>query len=186
MLAVTTQVAEMSLDLSADLLVTDYAPIPAMIQRLGRLNRFEEKPEVIKMAILIEPEMTLPYSKEAWFGVSEWIDKVAEGNSKSQSDLSRAFVDITESQTSDLKPIPFCEWLDGLWRTLKDQRAIEEASYSIEIIREEDMRDDPIENAIPMPVPKNEDWQNWKRLNRYLIAPEGSLTYDEFKGAKWN
>src|SRR5690606_19433158 len=38
-LATTTQVAEMSLDLSADLLVTELAPVAAMIQRLGRLNR---------------------------------------------------------------------------------------------------------------------------------------------------
>src|SRR5262249_33867896 len=33
-LAITTQVCEVSLDLSADLLVTDLAPVPAMIQRL--------------------------------------------------------------------------------------------------------------------------------------------------------
>ncbi|MFM2216674.1 MAG: hypothetical protein RL240_992, partial [Planctomycetota bacterium] len=38
-IAWTSQVAEMSLDLSATLLVTDLAPIPALIQRLGRLNR---------------------------------------------------------------------------------------------------------------------------------------------------
>jgi CRISPR-associated endonuclease/helicase Cas3 len=35
-LAVCTQVAEMSLDLSATLLVTDLAPVPSLIQRLGR------------------------------------------------------------------------------------------------------------------------------------------------------
>jgi CRISPR-associated endonuclease/helicase Cas3 len=185
-LAVSTQVAEMSLDISADLLITEYAPIAAMIQRLGRLNRFEEKPKTIKKAVLIEPDMTLPYSTEDWFGVSEWIDTVADGKPKSQSDLSEAFIDLTEPQTSDLKPIAVCEWLDGLWRTLKDKRAIEEASYSIEIIREEDKDGDPVENAIPMPVPKIEDWQTWNRLNRYLIAPKGSLTYDEFRGAKWN
>jgi CRISPR-associated endonuclease/helicase Cas3 len=36
---VATQVAEMSLNLSADLLITDIAPVPALIQRMGRLNR---------------------------------------------------------------------------------------------------------------------------------------------------
>jgi CRISPR-associated endonuclease/helicase Cas3 len=186
MLAVTTQVAEMSLDISADLLITEYAPIPAMIQRLGRLNRFEEQPKMVKQAVLIQPEMTLPYSEEDWFGVNDWIDMIADGNPKSQSDLSQAFVDLTESQTSDLNPTAICEWLDGLWRTLKDQRAIEEASYSIEIIRDEDKDGDPVENSIPMPVPKIEDWQNWNRLNRYLIAPNGSLNYDDFRGARWN
>lgn len=35
--------AEMSLDLSATLLVTDLAPVPALIQRLGRLNRRAEE-----------------------------------------------------------------------------------------------------------------------------------------------
>jgi CRISPR-associated endonuclease/helicase Cas3 len=185
-LAITTQVAEMSLDISADLLITEHAPIAAMIQRLGRLNRFEERPKILKKAILIEPDMTLPYSKEDWVGVSDWLDKVADGEPKSQSDLSEAFIDLTDTQTSDLNPIAFCEWLDGLWRTLKDQRAIEEVSYSIEIVREEDQDGDPVENAIPMPVPKIEDWQNWSRLNRYLIAPKGSLIYDGFKGGRWN
>ena len=63
MLAVTTQVAEMSLDISADLLVSDYAPVASMIQRLGRLNRFEESPRELKKAIFIEPEMHLALLK---------------------------------------------------------------------------------------------------------------------------
>lgn len=61
MLAVTTQVAEMSLDISADLLVSDWAPIPAMIQRLGRLNRFDETPTQPAKAIFLEPVSHLPY-----------------------------------------------------------------------------------------------------------------------------
>jgi CRISPR-associated endonuclease/helicase Cas3 len=48
LIAVTTQVAEMSLDLDADVLISEIAPVPALIQRLGRLNRriTEEEPGV--------------------------------------------------------------------------------------------------------------------------------------------
>ena len=58
LLAVTTQVAEMSLDLDADLLVTELAPVPALIQRLGRLNRRvnEENPGTPRLAFIIPPE----------------------------------------------------------------------------------------------------------------------------------
>lgn len=38
-IAVTTQVCEMSLDLDADVLITECAPIPSLVQRFGRANR---------------------------------------------------------------------------------------------------------------------------------------------------
>ena len=186
MLAITTQVAEISLDISADLLISEWAPIAAMIQRLGRLNRFDEQPKEIKRAIFIEPAKKLPYSEEDWSGVNEWVAAVTDGQPKSQEDLSRAFLDIAEKQKSNITPVPFCEWVDGLWRTLKGQRAIEEAGHTIEIIREEDIDGDPVENAIPMPVPPYENWQEWDRRFRYLVSPIGTLHYDEFRGARWN
>ena len=38
-IAVTTQVCEMSLDLDADVLVTEHAPVSSLVQRFGRANR---------------------------------------------------------------------------------------------------------------------------------------------------
>jgi CRISPR-associated endonuclease/helicase Cas3 len=177
----------MSLDISADLLVSEYAPVPAMIQRLGRLNRFEETPSQVKKALFIQPKTTLPYSDEDYIGLKEWLSAVADGTPKSQIELSKAFINIAETHRSDseILPISFCEWVDGLWRSLKDQRTIEEASFSIEVIREEDRDENPIEMAIPMPIPKRDAWRDWDKISRFYVAPAGSLSYDDFRGAEW-
>jgi CRISPR-associated endonuclease/helicase Cas3 len=185
-LAVTTQVAEMSLDLSADLLVTDVAPVAALIQRLGRLNRFEETPLTPRRALFIEPESYRPYDSESMSGVTEWINIVADGRPKSQRDLATAFLGADTPTTNVVEPAAYCEWLDGLWHTLRDQRAIQEASSTVEIVREEDVNTGPsVELAIPMPVPHHAQWRGWKRCGRYFVAPTGSIHYDPFRGARW-
>ena len=43
---VSTQIVEVSLDISYDVLLTEIAPIDALIQRMGRVNRKGEKPPV--------------------------------------------------------------------------------------------------------------------------------------------
>jgi len=186
-LAITTQVAEMSLDISADLLVSEYAPVPAMIQRLGRLNRFEEVPKRVRRAIFIQPPTALPYSDEEYHGLKDWLSSVADGIPKSQSELSQAFIKISETNRpeAEISPVSFCQWIDGLWTSLKDQRTIEEASFSIEVIMEEDRNENPIEMAIPMPIPKLDAWRDWGKVSRFFIAPADSLSYDEFRGAEW-
>ncbi len=43
-IAVTTQVCEMSLDLDADVLITEIAPVSSLVQRFGRANRHLKRP----------------------------------------------------------------------------------------------------------------------------------------------
>ena len=186
MLAVTTQVAEISLDLSADLLVSDRAPVPAMIQRMGRLNRFDEEPSSLGTALFIEPANVRPYDEESMIGSSAWLNVLADGTPKSQSELAQLLVQESIEQNSDIETVAHCEWLDGLWTSLRDQRSIEEAGYSIEVIREEDVeKGKPVEMVIPMPIPRQLNWQDWKRIGRYLVAPRGTILYDVFRGATW-
>lgn len=51
--AVTTQVCEMSLDLDADVLITELAPISALVQRFGRSNRSSERPVNFRSQIYV-------------------------------------------------------------------------------------------------------------------------------------
>ncbi len=61
-LAVTTQVCEMSLDLDADVLVTEHAPISSMVQRFGRANRHLRRGNDFRASLLAyPPETSRPY-----------------------------------------------------------------------------------------------------------------------------
>jgi len=189
MLAVTTQVAEVSLDLSADLLISEYAPVPSLIQRLGRLNRFADHPERLAHALFLQPENGLPYAKDSeedafWKQIQSWLDDVADTLPKSQMDLHRAFLENAETE-SNIENVPYCDWLDDPARSETNRHAIMEPSYTVEIVREEDLTHALLaEMAIPMPFPRNKNWV-WKSKGRYIIAPEGAIQYDSFRGGEY-
>ncbi len=181
---VTTQVAEMSLDLSADLLVSEYAPIPSLIQRMGRLNRFEECPKEVKEALFVEPENTMPYEGEhLWDMVKNWLE-IVSGTPQSQREVTEAFLQIYKSfSQQEFTAFSSCDWLDDPWTSLKNRHSIMEPGYTLEMIMEEDCDKENIQQfAIPMPFPKGKNYQAWNTISRYFIAPQGVIEYDAFLG----
>jgi len=61
-IAVTTQVCEMSLDLDADVLITEVAPVTSLVQRVGRANRSLSRPDTDRAHVLwYSPPGAKPY-----------------------------------------------------------------------------------------------------------------------------
>ncbi len=184
--AVTTQVAEMSLDLDADLLISEIAPIPALIQRLGRLNRHvtAERPGTPRRAIFLTPDDALPYTKEKLQLAEKWIDELISLNHPlRQTDLSQRFNALSSQEELHLDTRT--RWLDYGW--LAEPEEIREPSYSASVIMHEDekacreSRAEIIRRAIPM---NNDDrMKHWQEFKGHLIAPPGAINYNRKTGA---
>jgi CRISPR-associated endonuclease/helicase Cas3 len=197
--ASTSQVAEMSLDLGyATLLVTELAPIPALIQRLGRLNRRatpEANPPVIRNFIVIEPlkdgeVLAAPYDDEELELARLWIAKLADGP-VSQLDLVEKWHELDQSE--EILPEP-SHWLNGGITTTVD--SIRDGSYGITVIRNCDLaaarKEGAAAYALPMDRPKRESWKASQYPFRGMpVASDEAIDYDFHhpnspkKGATW-
>lgn len=193
--AVTTQVCEVSLDISADLLITELAPPPALVQRLGRLNRWAT-PESTRgplPALVVEPPSALPYSSEELALGEAWLGHVA-ARSASQRDLHQAFATVLEGEP--VSPPTHSAWLDDGW--VIEPHALREPGATINVIRGEDLEHcrgrtgrpaprEVIAYSIPMLWPRvSREADRWQRLGFTLVAPEGRIAYDERWGARWS
>jgi CRISPR-associated endonuclease/helicase Cas3 len=190
-LAIATQVAEMSLDLSAHLLVTDMAPISALIQRLGRLNRRStpENPIPPKPFLVIEPDTEAPYKDQdhpqPFAAARVWLERLG-AESLSQGDLARAWRDQDSGQ--GVAPLESA-WLDGGFETRP--RHLRESSPGLNVLLEDDAQAvergeiDPVRVLIPMNSPKTKGWQTWRKVAFARVVPKEYLSYDPQRGARW-
>jgi len=73
---VSTQVAEVSLDISYDILITELAPIPSLIQRFGRVNRYSTHTNETNVYICT-PESEKPYYVIEIMATEELLDQLS-------------------------------------------------------------------------------------------------------------
>ena len=133
-LAVTTQVCEMSLDISAQLMVTALPPFPSLVQRLGRLNR---RGEVEEGAQCLVYEFSCkdgePYRVSELNASREILKGLCNGDKAlSQADMKREL--DTLAQTEELKL--HSSWLDGGWESR--QATLREGGATITVLMEQD------------------------------------------------
>ena len=87
-IAVTTQVCEMSLDLDADVLITEHAPISSLVQRFGRANRHRRRGDGFRALLLTyAPESNAPYDSKDLDAARTFLAELG-GRDVSQRDLA--------------------------------------------------------------------------------------------------
>jgi CRISPR-associated endonuclease/helicase Cas3 len=192
-LAICSQVAEMSLDLSAGLLVTDLAPVPALIQRLGRLNRRATKNDSWPF-VVIEPQRddgstaVLPYTAAELECARRWLKTLGEVP-LSQADLARAWQEDAEEKNKRPEFIASA-WLDG--GPVTQVLELREASPGVSLILEEDEAaanekgSRLAEFILPMPPPpRGLNWRKERMCKGVPVALKDSVEYHPERGARW-
>jgi CRISPR-associated endonuclease/helicase Cas3 len=185
-LAVTSQVCEVSLDLQGcTLLVTEQAPIPALIQRLGRLNRQAREGDATRPFVVLPLDRGCesPYSTVELEAATTWLARLPN------SDISLRQLSDAWEQTNDDFPEPVASaWLDGGPITRVSE--LREGSPGITVIVREDVTRATGGHygryTLPMPPPpRNLEWRSWPKSRGIPIAPTDSIVYDPKRGAEW-
>lgn len=197
--AITTQVCEMSLDLSATLLISAMAPASALIQRLGRLNRKVEQVKgqpprlasgTVAPALIYPWEEDFPYERLELKTGADFL-KLLPSGPISQKNLAEAASQLTSYIP---RPMPVT-WLDGLWRS--HPGSLRDSEHSITVVLQKDLdkirqipsfRQAADIQAWTVPIPLNskirKTFASWPREGCYPIAPSEEVSYCKQLGAQ--
>uniref|UniRef100_A0A7V4LDL9 CRISPR-associated helicase Cas3 n=1 Tax=Desulfobacca acetoxidans TaxID=60893 RepID=A0A7V4LDL9_9BACT len=190
-LVISTQVCEMSLDIDADILVTALAPFPALIQRLGRLNRRGHKDPAPCLIYDFSGPENRPYASRELIWARQALTGLFD-QPLSQRRLAQALEAIPLSE--NIKT--YSAWLDGVWES--DQRPLREGEAAITVILEQDLPQIKEElhrrglkpncpNLAPWTVPMyfHRELRLAQLFGGYPVAGDNIIQYDPLRGARW-
>ncbi len=195
-LAVTTQVCEMSLDLDADVLVTEVAPVTSMIQRMGRCCRQKHPGDRVGQVYVYEPESELPYEKQDIKDGLAFRSRMA-AKTDSQPDIMAGAVSQTDlateldAQATSIEVERYSAfWESGFWANAQDQPFREGEGYTIDCILQGDLdayldarregRPETQGYIVPVPRVRSIAMSPDRRLRGLMVAPDH--LYDESTG----
>ncbi|MBL7203214.1 MAG: CRISPR-associated helicase Cas3' [Desulfobacteraceae bacterium] len=195
---IATQVCEMSLDISADLLVSALSPFSSLIQRLGRLNRRVTAENEASASLPcrcfvydFRCKQGKPYREKDLKESRELLDSLGD-NPCSQTMLSDALSKL--QQQEDIAK--YSAWLDGLWES--DQRPLRSGGAALTVLLKQDLPEIKsrlkFNNQRPnfqtlaswtIPVLFNPNVMLEERFGGFPVIDENYLEYDIEKGARW-
>ncbi|HKM53521.1 MAG TPA: CRISPR-associated helicase Cas3', partial [Isosphaeraceae bacterium] len=190
-LGVTTQVCEMSLDLDAEVLITELAPIASMIQRMGRCNRDSErlKTRPIGRVYVLRPKRgkEKPYEPEELAAAEKFVNDLV-GRDVSQNELERVY---EKWDPGEVEPEKLCPFLDsGPYAEAREESFRDSDEFTVPCVLDYDVR--KVTSAIAgkksidgfvVPVPRHlaSPPRPESGLPRWLSVAPG-YRYDKFAG----
>lgn len=186
-LAVTTQVCEMSLDLDADVLITEVAPMSSLIQRMGRCNRHLK--QTFGQIFCYAPPDEKPYDEEQLLPARDFI-KELQGRTVSQNALAALFEELSD-KNKKAEVDKYSAFLQSApWASSHEHQLMETTDYTVQAILEQDLdafydlrrRRVPFDGLV-LPAPKfpAQLTRSFSGLPAYLrVAP--TMHYDEHFG----
>ncbi len=136
----STQVCEMSLDLDADVLITEVAEVPALIQRMGRCCREPIPSEGrIGEVYVYQPAAPRPYTtREIEAGVA-FARELAIRESVTQADLAE-YLARSEVMDPSFAVGGFTGFLDSGWYAMaRDDSFREDDEYTVDCVLDADL-----------------------------------------------
>jgi CRISPR-associated endonuclease/helicase Cas3 len=198
---VATQVVEVSLDIDLDVIYTDPAPLEALIQRFGRVNRRRLKESapvyvyrqpmdgqgiyddrLIERALMVLEKQNNRIINEA--KISSWLDEVYKGEIAEEwkKEYEKAYTEFWESCLTSLTAFESDDWLEEAFYKAFD--SVEVLPEALTEPYESLVQENPLE-ASQLLVPVR--WGQYIQLrNKGRVRPARSKNQPKIVGAGYN